>query len=137
MITVLLADDNKIVRRTLRLFLDQCADIRIVAEVDDGRSAIRLAQEHKPRIVVMDIAMPDMNGMDATRQILSTVPHLKVLALSGSRERKAVENMLNAGASGYVLKEDAFKELAIAVREVAAGGTYMSPSIAGIVVDAL
>jgi len=137
MITAILADDHEIVRQSLGSLLDRSDDIKIVAEAGDGREAVELAIEHRPNVVVMDITMPVMDGIKATRQILATVDDVKIIALSATGYRNVVEKMLDAGASGYVLKEGAFKELCDAIRGVAEGQIYLSPSITGIDVDTL
>lgn len=133
-IRVLLAEDHKLVRECLRAALETEGDIEVVAEADNGRMAVKLAADKQPNIVVMDVVMPDMNGIEATRQILAEAPGVKVLALSMHSDKRFVAGMLSAGASGYVLKDCAFEELAQAIRMVAANKTYLSPRIAGVVV---
>ena len=131
---VLLVDDHRMMREGLRSLLEQQEGIEVVGDTSDGRSAMKLVQKLRPQIVIMDVAMSDLNGVEATRQIVASVPGVKVLALSMHREMQFVARMLEAGASGYLLKDDAFEELAQAIREVAAGGTYLSPRIASLVV---
>ncbi|MCP3902029.1 MAG: response regulator transcription factor [Planctomycetes bacterium] len=126
---VLLADDHVPYRQRLRAFLDEVPDFEVVAEAGDGRTAIRLTRELNPDVVVMDVAMPELGGIEATRQIIEAYPAVKVLALSMHSERKFVESMLAAGASGYVLKENALDALAGAIRTVLGGGTYVCPSL--------
>ena len=133
-IHVLLADDHTIVREGLRSLLERETDIEVVADVEDGRAAVRAVSETRPDVVIMDVSMPDMNGIEATRQITSAAPKTKVICLSMHRERKFVGAMLRAGASGYVLKNDVARELTEAIRRVMSGGTYLSPAIAGDVV---
>lgn len=133
-IRVLLADDHRIVRQGLRGLLEKEGDIEVVAEAAEGRTALRLARDMCPDVVVMDIAMPDMNGIGATRHILAQAPGVKVVTLSMHSDRRFVAEMLKAGASGYLLKDCAFEELAQAVRTVAGGQTYLSPGIAGVVI---
>lgn len=133
-IRVLLAEDHKLVRECLRAALETEGDIEVVAEADNGRMAVKLAADKQPNIVVMDVVMPDLNGIEATRQILAEAPGVKVLALSMHSDKRFVAGMLSAGASGYVLKDCAFEELAQAIRMVAANKTYLSPRIAGVVV---
>lgn len=133
-IRVLLAEDHKLVRECLRAALETEGDIEVVAEADNGRMAVKLTADKQPNIVVMDVVMPDLNGIEATRQILAKAPGVKVLALSMHSDRRFVAGMLSAGASGYVLKDCAFEELAQAIRMVAANKTYLSPRIAGVVV---
>jgi DNA-binding NarL/FixJ family response regulator len=114
--------------------LEKESDLEVVAEAGDGRTALRLAKELQPDVVIMDISMPDLNGVDATRQIASEMNGSKILCLSVHCERRVVTAMLQAGASGYLLKSGAAKELADAIRVTASGGTYLSPSVAGDVV---
>lgn len=133
--TVLLADDHKIVRDGLRALLEAEDGLEVAAEADQGRLAVEMAEEMEPGLVIMDIGMPDLNGMEATRQILSAVPGAKVIALSMHSDRRFVKGMLKAGACGYLLKDAAFEELARAVRTVLDGGIYLSPSITDAVID--
>ncbi|MBL7223093.1 MAG: response regulator transcription factor [Candidatus Brocadiae bacterium] len=132
---VILAEDHQLVRECLRAALEKEGDIEVVDEARNGREAVSLASQKQPRVVVMDVVMPDLNGIEATRQILSASPNIKVLALSMHSDRRFVAGMLSAGASGYVLKDCAFEELAEAIRTVAADRTYLSPGIAGVVVE--
>ena len=132
---ILLADDHKLFRDGLRTLFEQKPGIKIVGETDNGRAAVRLARELAPDVVVMDIGMPELNGMEATRQIRAELPRVKVLAVSMHSDRQYVAGMLAAGASGYVLKDSAFAELAEAVAVVMKGGRYLSPEIVGVVVD--
>lgn len=130
---ILLADDHRILREGLRSLLEKQADMEVVGEAENGRDAVRLARELSPDVAVVDISMPDLNGIEATRRIVSGCPRTKVIALSVHSHRRFIVEMLRAGASGYLLKDCAFKELVDAVRAVAAGGTYLSPAIAGVV----
>ena len=130
---ILLADDHKIVRDGLRSLLEREADIQVAAEAENGRRALQLARKLAPDIVIMDISMPDLNGIDATRQITSEQPGVKVIALSMHSQRQFVEGMLRAGVSGYLLKDTAFEELVKAVRIVLSGKKYLSPDITEIV----
>jgi len=134
-VRILLADDHKLFRDGLRTLFEQKPGIKIVGETDNGRAAVRLARELAPDVVVMDIGMPELNGMEATRQIRAELPRVKVLAVSMHADRQYVAGMLAAGASGYVLKDSAFAELAEAVAVVMKGGRYLSPEIVGVVVD--
>jgi two-component system response regulator NreC len=131
---ILLVDDHQIVRQGLRTLLEKELDMEVVAEAGDGRAAVRLTREVSPQVVIMDVAMPDLNGIEATRQIVTEFPHVKVIALSMHADRRFVANMLKAGASGYLLKDAAFEELAQAIRTVAANRTYLSPAVSDIVV---
>jgi len=106
----------------------------VIAEAEDGRATVQLAAKMRPDIIVMDISMPGMNGMEATRQILSQDPGVKVLALSMHTDRRFIEEMLSAGASGYLLKDCAFEELICALHALADQRTYLSPKISDIVV---
>ena len=134
-IKILLADDHKIMRAGLRSLLEKEHDMTVVAEASQGRTAVRLAREHAPDIVIIDITMPDLNGVEASHQILSETPGIKVVALSMHSDEQFVAGMLKAGASGYLLKDCAAEELCHAIRAVMAGETYLSPKIASIVVD--
>jgi DNA-binding NarL/FixJ family response regulator len=109
--------------------------MHVVGEAGDGRSAVKATRELKPQIVVMDISMPELNGIDATRQILNESPTTKVLALSAHGDRRMVTETLKAGASGYLLKDAAVEELVTAVRALMSGETYLSPRIANVLVD--
>lgn len=134
-IRVLLADDHKIVRDGLRTLLEKHPEIKVAAEAEDGRSAVQLAKKLLPQIVIIDIAMPDLNGIEATRQILAENPDIKVIALSMHSDRRFVSEMLKAGAQAYLLKDCAFEELITAIRTVMSNKTYLSPGIAGIVIE--
>jgi len=134
-VKILLADDHKIVRDGLRALLEKQPGMTVVAEADNGRATVRLARELLPDLVIMDIGMPDLNGIDATRQILNELPAIKVIALSMHSDRRFVVQMFRAGASGYLLKDCAFEELARAVRAVLRNQTYLSPAVAGPVVE--
>ena len=133
-ITILLVDDHKILRQGLRTLLAKEIDMQVVAEAEDGRDAVRLVREMSPQVVIMDVGMPDLNGIEATRQILQESPETKVIALSMHSDRRFVTNMIKAGASGYLLKDSAFEELATAIRVVMARKTYLSHEIAHVVV---
>jgi DNA-binding NarL/FixJ family response regulator len=133
-IRIILADDHKIIRDGLRSLLAKQHDMEVVAEAEDGRTAVQLARELSPTVIVMDIAMPDLNGVEATRQVLDADPSIKVVALSMQSDGPVVRRMFQAGASGYLLKDCAFEELVKAIRTVLTGRTYLSPDIAGVVV---
>ena len=134
-IRILLADDHKITRQGLRSLLDKQQDMEVVAEAEDGRTAVRLAGELLPNVVIMDVTMPDLNGIEATRQIVGQSPDVKIIALSMHSDTLFVTEMLRSGASGYLLKDCAFEELSRAIHAVVAGKTYLSPSVSGVVVD--
>ena len=133
-IKVFIADDHQIVRQGLRTLLEREPDLEVVAEAENGRSTVRLARESHPEVIIMDVAMPDMNGIEATRQIISEMPKVKVIALSMYADRRFVANMLKAGASGYLLKDCASEELVRAIRVVLTHKTFLSPGVADIVV---
>ncbi len=134
-IRILLADDHKITRQGLRSLLDKQSDMEVVAEAEEGRTAVRLVRELLPNVVIMDVSMPDLNGMEAARQITREFGDVRIVALSMHSDSLFVTEMLKSGASGYLLKDCAFEELARAIRTVVAGKTYLSPSISGVVVD--
>jgi DNA-binding NarL/FixJ family response regulator len=131
---VLLADDHKIVRDGLRVLIGRCDDMEVVAEAETGREAVRLSRKHLPEVVIMDISMPDLNGIDATRQILAEVKGVKVIALSMHSDKQYVDGMLRAGVSGYLLKDCAADELIQCIRTVLSGRICLSPGITGILV---
>ncbi len=133
-VNILIADDHQIVRQGLRFLLEKEIDLKVVAEAEDGRTTVRMARDLQPGVVIMDVAMPDLNGIEATRQILAESPKIKVIALSMYADRRFVVNMLKAGASGYLLKDCAFEELTRAIRVVLAHKTYLSPGVTDILV---
>jgi two-component system response regulator NreC len=135
MIRVLLADDHKILRQGLRTLLEQEADIDVVGEADNGRASVKLAGELAPDVVIMDVAMPDLNGIDATHRITEADPGARVLALSMHSDGRYVKGMLQAGARGYILKDCASEELTRAIRTVMAGQVYVSPGVTGVIVN--
>lgn len=128
-IKVLLADDHKILRAGLRSLLEAEAHIEVIAEAEDGRQTVSLARNCEPDIIVMDVAMPDMNGVEATRKLNQLLPDVRVLALSGHPDGVYVKGMLEAGAKGYLLKDAASEELIAAINTVAKGRIYVSPSV--------
>jgi DNA-binding NarL/FixJ family response regulator len=132
---IVLADDHTIMREGLKALLAEAPGLEVVGEADNGRAAAQLARRLSPDVVIMDVAMPDMNGIEATRRIRSEVPQVKVIGLSLHAERRPVTRMLGAGASGYLLKGGAFQELVSAIHAVMAGQTYLSPAIAAIVAE--
>jgi two-component system response regulator NreC len=134
-IRVLIADDHKIMLAGLRSLLEKQSDFDVVAEAENGRKAVQMAQEKKPDIVVMDVSMPDLNGIEATTQIVEALPETRVIALSMHSDKRFVIGMLRAGAAGYLLKDCASQELANAIFQVAAGKKYLSPEITGVVID--
>lgn len=134
-IRILLAEDHAIVREGLRWILQRQQDMEVVAEAENGRQAVELARRVRPDVVVMDIAMPELNGMEATRQVLADNPDAKVIALSAYADRRYVLGMLDAGAKAYVLKSNAGDELVRAIQAVHAGKRYLTPEVADTVVD--
>jgi len=134
-ITVLLADDHKIMRDGLRSLIEREPDIKVVGEAEDGRTTVQLVRKLSPDVVLMDITMPNLNGLEATRQIVAESPQVKVIALSMHSDRRFVVGMLRAGGSGYLPKDCAFEELVHAIRTVVANQAYLSPTITGILVD--
>jgi DNA-binding NarL/FixJ family response regulator len=133
-VRVVLADDHRMVRGGLRVLL-AASGIDVVGEAGDGLEALAVTKQRAPSVVVMDIAMPRLNGVDATRRLLAEVPGTKVVALSMNADRRYVIAMLEAGATGYVLKDAATEELLAALEAVQRGETYLSPAIAGGVVE--
>jgi two-component system response regulator NreC len=134
-IKVLIADDHQIVRDGLRSMLEKEPWIKVVGEAEEGRTTLRLARELAPDVIIMDVSMPDLNGIEATRQIVAEFPTIKVIALSMHNDRRFVLNMIKAGAKGYLLKDSAFKELAKAIKVVVSNQTYLSGEIADILVQ--
>ena len=129
-ISVLLAEDHAIVRQGLRLLVETHGDIEIVAEAKTGREAVQMTTKLRPEIVVMDIAMPMLNGLEATRQILKAFPTIKVLILSAHSDAEYVEQVVKAGARGYLVKQSSGEVLAKAIRDLHQGKTFFAPSIA-------
>jgi two-component system, NarL family, response regulator NreC len=129
-IDIILAEDHRIVREGLKSLLEHRPDFKVVAEAANGREAVNLCRELGPDLVLMDIGMPQLNGVEATRQVRRDCPRTKVLALSMHSDPRFVADVLKAGAKGYLLKDSAFSELVRAVEAVAAGGTYLSRELA-------
>jgi len=129
-ITVLLAEDHMIVREGLRSILEAEGDIEVVGQAQDGRQAVELAKALLPAVIVMDIAMPRLNGLEATRQILKSSPATRILILSAHSDDAYVEQVMSLGAAGYLIKQTSLLILAKAIREASQGNTFFSPSIA-------
>lgn len=129
-ISVLLVDDHTVVRQGLRALLASEEDIEVVGEAENGRQAVVLARKTTPDVVVMDVAMPLLNGLEATKQILKLVPNAKVLVLTSYGDDECVQQLMQAGAVGYLIKQTAANDLLKAIREVQRGNAYFSPTIA-------
>ncbi len=134
-IRILVADDHKIVREGLIALLQKNSQLQVVGEAENGRQAVQLAAELRPEVVIIDIGMPDLNGIEATRQIVADHPGVKVIALSMHSDKRFVKGMLKAGASGYLLKYCATEELLTAIQMVMSQRVYLSHDITGIVVE--
>jgi DNA-binding NarL/FixJ family response regulator len=134
-IRVLLADDHKMIRAGLRLVLEQQADVVVVGEADDGRDAVALAGDLKPDVVVMDVAMPNLNGIEASLQIKQAKPETAIVMLSMHSDEGYILRALRAGAAGYILKDSAEADLVGAVRAVAEGKSFFSPKVSRILLE--
>jgi DNA-binding NarL/FixJ family response regulator len=134
-IRILLADDHAVVRQGFRMILAAHPDMEIVGEAGNGREAVELAERLKPEVVVMDVSMPELNGIEATRRLAASMPHSRVLALSMHKDSVYVREILRAGARGYLLKDSVADDLVSAVRAVASGEGYLSPQVSNAVLD--
>ena len=134
-IKILIVDDHGILRSGVKLIIDQTDDMKIVGQACDGHEGIELARKLKPDVVLMDISMPGLNGIEATKEIVSENPDIKILALSAYCNRRFVKGMLKAGASGYALKDTMADELIYAIKSVHAGQRYLSEKVTKLVVD--
>jgi two-component system NarL family response regulator len=132
---ILLVDDHQMVREGLKAILEKDGTFSVVGEASSGRDGVRLAQEFHPDVVVMDVAMGDMNGIEATRQIRALAPHSRVVALSSHSDRRYVKAILDAGASGYILKANAYDHLARGVSAAAQGLNYLSPEVTAEIIE--
>ena len=137
MINILLADDHTLMREGLRSLFMGRHDMAIIADVADGRSAVAMALKHKPDVIIMDVSMPHMNGIEATKQILHKLPNAKIIALSIHSDPRFVTGMYKACAMGYILKDNVFDELLHAIKIVARGHRYICPDLADVVVASL
>jgi two-component system, NarL family, response regulator NreC len=129
-VRILIADDHRIMREGLRALLEKQDSFEVIAEAGDGRTAVRLAREHSPDIVIMDVSMPELNGIEATRMIIAENPRTKVMTLSMLSNKNFAIEMFNSGSSAYILKDCASEELVYAIHEVLKGQIYLSPVIA-------
>ena len=132
---ILLADDHAVVRQGFKMILAAQPDMEIVGEAGNGRVAVELAEDLRPDVIVMDVAMPELNGIEATRRLASSLPHTRVLALSMHKDSVYVREILRAGARGYLLKDSVAADLVSAVRAVASGEGYISPAVSNAVLD--
>jgi len=132
---ILLAEDHQILREGLRMVLTRERNLEIVGEADNGAAAVSMAQELRPDVVVMDISMPELNGLKATEALRQLAPRTRILILTRHSDSSYVRQLLQSGASGYILKQSASKELVRAIRQVAAGQGFLDPAITGPVVD--
>ena len=132
---VLLADDHSLVRAGIRYLLQSLPDIEVVAEAGDGREALQLIEKHSPDIVLMDIAMPNLSGLEAAIYVTENFPHVRLIILSMHATEEYVLRALRSGASGYILKDADITELELAIKAVARGETYISPSVSKHVTD--
>jgi DNA-binding NarL/FixJ family response regulator len=133
-VRILIADDHKIILDGLRSLLEKNDAFKVIGQAADGLSAVRLAGELSPDLVIMDISLPGLNGIDATRRILETNPRMKIIALSMHKDGRYIAEALKIGAMGYLLKESAFEELIAAIRAVMKGQCYLSASITDLVI---
>ncbi len=134
-IKVLLADDHKILRDGLKNVIEKVASLQVVAEASDGREAVKLCSEIKPDVVVMDVSMPGLNGVEATQQIVRENPNIKVIALSMHSNKRFITGMFKAGAFGYLLKDSDSDELITAIKTVARNQKYVSQKISSIILS--
>ncbi len=132
---ILLVDDHKLVREGLNTLIEKHTDMTVVGEADNGRTAVKLARKLTPDIIIMDIAMPELNGIEATRKILDESKNTRVIILSMHSDKRYVAKVLRTGASAYLLKDSAFEELAEAIRVVLDNRIYLSPRITDIVIE--
>ena len=134
-IRILLADDHAVVRQGFKMILGAQPDMEIVGEAGNGREAVELTEQLKPDVVVMDVAMPELNGIEATRRVTEAAPHTRVIALSMHKDSVYVREVLRAGARGYLLKDSGAGDLVSAVRAIAQGEGYLSPAVSNAVLD--
>ncbi len=133
-VNILLADDHAMMRDGLKSILENELHMHVIAQAENGRSAVAMALLHKPDVIVMDITMPDLNGIEATRQIMAEQPGAKVIALSMHTEKHFITDMLEAGASAYILKQNAADELELALDAILSNRIYISPRLNDIII---
>jgi RNA polymerase sigma factor (sigma-70 family) len=131
-VSILLADDHQLMRQGLSALLSKKPDLQIIADASDGRTAVALAKQHAPDIVLMDITMPNLNGIEATRQITGASPRTRVIGLSAHTDLRNAGEMLRAGAKGYLIKDGVIDEILLAIKTVIAGNIYLSPKVAAV-----
>jgi DNA-binding NarL/FixJ family response regulator len=134
-INILLADDHTIMREGLKSLLKMAEDMNVIAEASDGREAVQNAREHNPDVIVMDLTMPEMSGIEATEQLVAENSAARILVLSMIKDKECVFQCLRAGAKGYLLKNCAAEELVVAIRTLATGGSYLCSKITDLVLD--
>jgi len=132
---LLLVDDHQIVRKGLRAILEQQPNLQVVGEANTGLEAVEMAIRLKPEVMLMDISLPGLNGIDATRKIIAELPGVRIIALTAHSVQDMIGGAFNAGAVGYLLKDSAVEELGQAIRTVMEGGVYVTPRVAGAMVD--
>ena len=134
-ISVLLAEDHTLVRKGLRALLEDHTEIEVIAEADEGRQAVRMVEQTRPDVVLMDFSMPGLNGLEATRQIKQRLPEIKVLVLTRHKNQEYIDRVLEAGASGYIIKKSAPEELVLAIQAVHRGDSYLDPAISQSIIN--
>ncbi|MHC4395696.1 MAG: response regulator [Planctomycetota bacterium] len=132
---ILIADDHGIMREGLRALIEKQSDMEVVGEAEDGQMVVELAKKFSPDVIIMDITMPNLNGVEATREILAQIPSARIIALSMHSNKRFVAEMLKAGAVGYVLKSYLFDELVRAIHSVSANAYYLSPQITDVLIE--
>jgi len=134
-IRILIADDHEVVRDGVAHSLESLDEFTLVGRANSGRQALKLAEQHRPDLILMDVSMPDMNGIEASRQIMALLPDVKIVALTMHTAKPYVVGMLNAGAAGYILKTASFEEVLRALRTIVSGTVFLSPEITHILVE--